>query len=109
MLVRGIEFGGFCSGGCGAGNDAPGRGGVEVGVSEDGRDPDAMGDASICLRCAERLAARIVRAVAKVRAQQARGREYRHGKWVTRVTMEPRNAKNGAGGSGRAHDPARAV
>ena len=58
MLVRAIKFSGVCLGHCGQGNDTPSRGGVEIGVDEID-DDDAIGD-TICLRCAEKLARKLI-------------------------------------------------
>jgi hypothetical protein len=85
MLTRAVEFGGYCPGGCGGGNDTKARGGVEIGIDVAGRG-DELGDHTLCLQCAARLAKRITKAIAQVRAERAKGNAYRHDKWGPRPT-----------------------
>ncbi len=90
MLVKSTMFKGHCSG-CHT-NAARIRGAVEVGIDEDSRDENAMGEFR-CLKCASALARRLTAAVADCRAKMARGLVYRSGRWqkakaVTRTSAQ---------------------
>ena len=82
-LVRPIGFVGSCQA-CFATVDKA-RGGIELGVQSDGRDPTSVGHA-ICLKCAAAIAKRLTAAIAICKHKMADGLEYHHDKWQAKKT-----------------------
>ncbi len=79
MLVKAIEFGGCCAT-CPPNNEAPARGGVEIGLENGRADECDMGE-MICLRCAQRLVERVTKAIAECKKRRTAGEEYRNDEW----------------------------
>ena len=75
MLVKPMMFAGNCAG-CGVYSDET-RGAVEVGVDEDS---DGIGQ-YMCLKCALKLAKRILKARKKCQENMGNGMVFRFDKW----------------------------
>jgi hypothetical protein len=78
VKTKEIQFLGCCSGGCQSGNNTPSRGGlyIQLEAGDDVEDGEM-----VCLRCAEKLATRILKSAAECRVRISMGQDYRAERW----------------------------